>query len=528
MYGLWSKTTTIPLILNPLGTSSDSLLLLLQDWSSPSSRMNDLGGESAKIIELNVGGKKYQTTINTLTKDTGSWLGRQFMQTESPEMSPSTDYSDKEESSAMLPVSDGSYFIDRDGNLFRYVLEFLRNGKLLLPENFTEHEALCEEAKFYGSKALLEELQARMSLQMQSTLRPISSDRNSESSAYDNLDGKNSEPGHITIGYRGSFAFGRNGQAEVNFRKLNRILVCGRASLCREVFRETLNESRDPDRGGGNRYTSRMFLKHSSLEQAFDMLAEKGFRLITSCASTASYGYTDPIRSGSENEENKWNHYNEFIFYPDSLMTFNIHHFETSNSNGRRKQNFRDKAKRRRKTMEQLQLILPDNFKEYKALFEEALFFNLKDLSTQIKQKHLSTFPHVYKTLENGERRSGYITLSYRVAFTSMPQSFVEGGFRKLNRISVCGKVCLCREVFQEMLNESRDPNCESDNKYTTRMFLNHCSLEHAFDRLAEKGFRLVCCNTAMPTVGTDHHSNSFEIEETRWNHQVEHVFVRD
>ncbi|XP_003374071.1 BTB/POZ domain-containing protein KCTD16 [Trichinella spiralis] len=127
MYGLWSKTTTIPLILNPLGTSSDSLLLLLQDWSSPSSRMNELGGESAKIIELNVGGKKYQTTLNTLTKDTGSWLGRQFMQTESPEMSPSTDYSDKEQSSAMLLVSDGSYFIDRDGNLFRYVLEFLRN-----------------------------------------------------------------------------------------------------------------------------------------------------------------------------------------------------------------------------------------------------------------------------------------------------------------------------------------------------------------------------------------------------------------
>ncbi|KRY33395.1 BTB/POZ domain-containing protein KCTD16 [Trichinella spiralis] len=340
MYGLWSKTTTIPLILNPLGTSSDSLLLLLQDWSSPSSRMNELGGESAKIIELNVGGKKYQTTLNTLTKDTGSWLGRQFMQTESPEMSPSTDYSDKEQSSAMLLVSDGSYFIDRDGNLFRYVLEFLRNGKLLLPENFTEHEALCEEAKFYGSKALLEELQARMSLQVQSTLRPTSSDRNSESSAYENLDGKNSEPGHITIGYRGSFAFGRNGQAEVNFRKLNRILVCGRASLCREVFRETLNESRDPDRGGGNRYTSRMFLKHSSLEQAFDMLAEKGFRLITSCASTASYGYTDPIRSGSENEENKWNHYNEFIFYPDPLMTFNIRHFETTNSKWKKETKF--------------------------------------------------------------------------------------------------------------------------------------------------------------------------------------------
>ncbi|VDM68823.1 unnamed protein product, partial [Strongylus vulgaris] len=74
--------------------------------------------------------------------------------------------------------------------------------------------------------------------------------------------------GYITLGYRGTFAFGRDGQADVKFRKLHRILVCGRATLCREVFGETLNESRDP--GGpddGERYTSRLYLKHQCLER---------------------------------------------------------------------------------------------------------------------------------------------------------------------------------------------------------------------------------------------------------------------
>ena len=102
--------------------------------------------------------------------------------------------------------------------------------------------------------------------------------------------------GYITVGYRGTFAIGRGDMSTTGFRKLGRILVCGKSALCREVFKvgmfrkklclmsclqDTLNESRDPDRGlDGDRYTSRYFLKHSSLEQAFDQLCAAGFRMV--------------------------------------------------------------------------------------------------------------------------------------------------------------------------------------------------------------------------------------------------------
>lgn len=36
--------------------------------------------------------------------------------------------------------------------------------------------------------------------------------------------------GTITVGYRGTFAFGRDGLADVKFRKVNRLLVCGKVS----------------------------------------------------------------------------------------------------------------------------------------------------------------------------------------------------------------------------------------------------------------------------------------------------------
>ena len=43
-------------------------------------------------------------------------------------------------------------------------------------------------------------------------------------------------PGTLVIGYRGTFACGRDGLADVKFRKLTRILVHGRVSIFNLFF----------------------------------------------------------------------------------------------------------------------------------------------------------------------------------------------------------------------------------------------------------------------------------------------------
>lgn len=235
--------------------------------------------EFSPVVELNVGGVFYTTALSTLTREPDSLLGHLFSGKVPP---PPRD-------------AKGKYFLDRDGVLFRYILDFLRNQALVLPESFKERGRLRQEAMFFGLPRMVEAILEH----------PVSDEVGSARSR---------TPGFITVGYRGSFAFGRDGLADVKFRKLSRILVCGRVTLCRDVFGETLNESRDPDHGLTDRYTSRFFLKHSFIEQAFDMLQEQGFKLAGSCGSGTAGGSAADLKPGVDSEENKWNHYNEFVF----------------------------------------------------------------------------------------------------------------------------------------------------------------------------------------------------------------------
>uniref|UniRef100_A0A6V7M1Y2 BTB domain-containing protein n=1 Tax=Bracon brevicornis TaxID=1563983 RepID=A0A6V7M1Y2_9HYME len=234
--------------------------------------LNDTGVPS--VVELNVGGVFYTTSRSTIMKESDSFLATLFSST----------------CSEIEKDSKGRYFLDRDGVLFRYVLDFLRNDSLILPEGFRERERLRCEADYYRLPRLEKAIDE------------------------DNLSKEKRLVGYITVGYRGSFAFGRDGLADVKFRKLSRILVCGRVALCRDVFGETLNESRDPDHGMSDRYTSRFFLKHSFIEQAFDMLQEQGFKLVASCGSGTAGSGAEQLKPGVDSEENRWNHYNEFVF----------------------------------------------------------------------------------------------------------------------------------------------------------------------------------------------------------------------
>ncbi|KAL3078938.1 hypothetical protein niasHS_014720 [Heterodera schachtii] len=272
------------------------------------------------VVQLNVGGTCFLTTIDTLKRDSGALLS-QLLTLEGLEKN----------SKVAKRMSNGTIFIDRDGELFAYVLDYLRTGKLLLPENFRELARLREEVQFYQIDELMQQLIPFYNLKFPPKT-PTGQNNGSVAltaavaAAVAKTNALYETGGFITLGYRGTFAFGRDGQADVKFRKLHRILVCGKAQLCREVFGDTLNESRDPDREGAERYTARLYLKHQCLERACDNLAEKGFRLVTACSSGANGLVTaatvQPAISGANSqresgdmEEQRWAHYTEYVFY---------------------------------------------------------------------------------------------------------------------------------------------------------------------------------------------------------------------
>ena len=118
----------------------------MQDFLNPSGTVHSFKYISmAELVTLNVGGEFYTTTRATLTTYPDSMLGAMF----SGRFEPATI--DK----------DGIYFIDRDGGLFKHVLNFLRSSVLCLPHDFKNMEALVNEAMFYQIDALLEALNER-------------------------------------------------------------------------------------------------------------------------------------------------------------------------------------------------------------------------------------------------------------------------------------------------------------------------------------------------------------------------------
>ena len=98
----------------------------------------------SSTIQLNVGGHRFTTSLHTPTKDPNSMVAAMF--------------SGKFE---MKPSEDSAFFIDRDGTHFRFILNYLRNGKLTLPEGATFLKELADEAEFYQIQGILEELKSK-------------------------------------------------------------------------------------------------------------------------------------------------------------------------------------------------------------------------------------------------------------------------------------------------------------------------------------------------------------------------------
>nr|CAD7453680.1 unnamed protein product [Timema tahoe] len=51
------------------------------------------------------------------------------------------------------------YFIDRDGGMFRHILNFMRNSRLLIPENFADLDLLLEESRYFDIAPMCRQLE---------------------------------------------------------------------------------------------------------------------------------------------------------------------------------------------------------------------------------------------------------------------------------------------------------------------------------------------------------------------------------
>ena len=176
-------------------------------------------GGLPSILNLNVGGFVYTTTLNTITRDPNSMLGRMFSGTHE-----------------VAHDSKGNYFIDRDGSLFRHVLNFLRTGELCLPQPFDEFEQLSAEADFYQVVDLIKALRTRREGR-----------------------GRNPPPGDC----RSVIIIKASG---------NNLSVSGRAELIQEVFKHTYI-------AGIEGYVADMMVNVQSKAHAFDIVSKHGFQL---------------------------------------------------------------------------------------------------------------------------------------------------------------------------------------------------------------------------------------------------------
>lgn len=93
---------------------------------------------TCEIVRLNIGGTSYTTTKQTLRREPESFF---------PKILKPGGIEENSDVAGLLP--DGTYFVDRDGELFVYILDYMRTGKLLLPDNFKETARLREEVLFY-------------------------------------------------------------------------------------------------------------------------------------------------------------------------------------------------------------------------------------------------------------------------------------------------------------------------------------------------------------------------------------------
>lgn len=266
--------------------------------TQPAKEQDSVQNPPSDVIELNVGGQVYYTRHGTLTSFPNSLLGKLF--------------SNKKGSSNDLSRDlRGRYFIDRDGFLFRYVLDYLRDKQVVLPDHFPERGRLKREAEYFQLPDLAKLLSSDESKLFPDDLYCSDFDDASQGSDQRfyppySLDRRY---GYITVAFKGVCAAGgRENQTDSKAKKSPRIFISSRIGLAKEVFGDALYENRDTDRPP-DRYTCRFSLKFRHLERAFDMLSESGFHIVA-CNSSLTASSV-----GHYADDRVWSNYALYIFY---------------------------------------------------------------------------------------------------------------------------------------------------------------------------------------------------------------------
>ena len=248
------------------------------------------------VIELNVGGQVYYTRHATLTSSPNSLFGKLF--------------SNKKGSSNDLARDlRGRFFIDRDGFLFRYVLDYLRDKQVVLPDHFPEKGRLKREAEYFQLPELVKLLSSDDSKLVSDDCSDFEDGSQVSEHRFLSSYSLDRRYGYITVGFRGACATGgRESQVDAKAKKVPRIFISGRIGLAKEVFGDALNENRDADRPP-DRYTCRFFLRFRHLERAFDMLSENGFHIVACNSSLTSSSI------GHYADDRVWSNYTQYVFY---------------------------------------------------------------------------------------------------------------------------------------------------------------------------------------------------------------------
>lgn len=134
---------------DPMDSSTTSLTTNVQNLSGIKKRrlsdpiaqsLDDDSGTDrlSRRVRLNVGGIRYETTIGTLSSEPGYFR---------------TMFSGSFDNT---PDSNGEFFIDRNGEIFSYILDFLRNKTITVPAQRKRLKDIEREARFFSLDKLLD------------------------------------------------------------------------------------------------------------------------------------------------------------------------------------------------------------------------------------------------------------------------------------------------------------------------------------------------------------------------------------